>query len=140
LAEARRCAGRRRHARFGLDESRGGDDQQALRAALARIALELASEWPRYRDLDGTLAGAKKRHENVSEAWAWLWSYEVARRYVFDLFGDALLAAISILVEHTADALNGLLGTMSFWARLLGRPIRPSTVACLVTARRAPRT
>ena len=54
------------------------------------------------------------------------------------------------------DAGTRLLGTMSFWARLspgqrealvadnlafqqrLGRPIRSSTVACLVTARRAP--
>jgi hypothetical protein len=82
----------------------------------------------------------------------------VARRYVSDLFEDAQLAAIPMLVEHTADALNALLGTMSFWARLsprqrdalfaenhalherLGRPIRSSTVACLVTARRARRT
>ena len=62
------------------------------------------------------------------------------------------------LLEHTAQELNALLGTMSLWARLsprqrdalvadndalhqrLGRPIRSSTVACLVTARRAPRT
>ena len=58
-----------------------------------------------------------------------------------------------ILLEHTADELNALLGIMSFWARLaprqrdalaaktqarhhrLGRLIRSSTVACLVTAR-----
>jgi hypothetical protein len=139
---------------FGLEDSRSGDDQQALRAALARIAPELDSEWPSYRDLDGTLAGAEQRRDNVSEAWAWLGSYEVARGYVSDLFEDAQLAAMPLLVEHTADALNGLLGTMSFWARLsrrqrdalvaenhalhkrLGRPIRSSTVACLVTARR----
>jgi hypothetical protein len=62
-----------------------------------------------------------------------------------------------MLLEHTAEELNALLGTMSFWKRLsprqrdalatendalhqqLGRPIRSSTVACLVTARRAPR-
>ena len=143
---------------FGLQDSRSAEDQQALRAALARVAPDLASEWPIYRDLDGTLAGAAQRHDNVSEAWAWLGSYEVARRYVPDLFGDVQIAAMPILVEHTADALNALLGTMSFWARLaprqrealiaenhalhqrLGRPIRSSTVACLVTARRAART
>lgn len=85
-------------------------------------------------------------------------SYELARRYVPDLFDDVQIAAMPILLEHTADALNALLGTMSFWARLaprrrealiaqnhalhqrLGRPIRSSTVACLVTARRAART
>jgi SAM-dependent methyltransferase len=143
---------------FGLQDSRSAEDQQALRATLARVAPELAGEWPIYRDLDGTLAGVAQRRDNVSEAWAWLGSYEVARRCVPDLFGDAQIAAMPMLVEHTADALNALLGTMSFWARLtpgqrealiaenhalhqrLGRPIRSSTVACLVTARRAART
>jgi SAM-dependent methyltransferase len=139
---------------FGLAGS--GDDEHALRAALARIAPELAADWPLYRDLDGTLAGVAQRQGNVSEAWAWLGSYDVARDYAADLFEDAELAAIPSLVEHTAEALNALLGTMSFWARLsprqrdalsaenkalherLGRPIRSSTVACLVTTRRAP--
>jgi SAM-dependent methyltransferase len=140
---------------FGLEDARSAEDQQALRAALARIAPELAAEWPSCRDIDRTLAGAKQRQDNVSEAWAWLGSYEVARKYVSDLFEDAQLAAMPVLVEHTADALNALLGTMSFWARLsprqrdallaenhalherLGRPIRSSTLACLLTARRA---
>jgi SAM-dependent methyltransferase len=143
---------------FGLEDPRGGDDQQALRAALARIAPQLAADWPIYRDLDGTLAGVADRDENVSEAWAWLGSYEIARAYAAALFEDAQLTAITSLVEHTADALNAVLGTMSFWTRLsprqrdaliaendalqrrLGRPIRSSTVACLLTARRAPRT
>lgn len=143
---------------FGLEDPRSADDQQALRAALARIAPELAAEWPSYRDLDAMLAGATQRRENLSEAWAWLGSYEVARSYVSDLFEDGQLAAMPILVEHTADALNALLGTMSFRARLspqqrdallaehhalherLARPIRSNTVACLVTARRRQRT
>jgi hypothetical protein len=65
---------------------------------------------------------------------------------------------VPTLLEHTGQELNALLGTMSFWARLsarqrdalvadtdalhqrIGQPIRSSTVACLVTARRAPRT
>lgn len=143
---------------FGLEDSVSGDDQLALRAALARIAPELAAEWPIYRDLDGTVAGVAQRRDNVSEAWAWLGSYDLARGYAADLFEDAQLAAVPSVVEHAADELNGLLGTMSFWARLsprqrdalvaenhalhelLGRPIRSSTVACLLTARRAPRT
>ncbi len=143
---------------FGLEDSRSAEDQQALRAALARHAPELAAQWPRYRDLNDVHAGVAERHENVSEAWAWLGSYDVARGYVCELFEDVQLAAMPILVEHTADTLNALLSTMSFWARLspqqrdslvaenhalhqrLGRPIRSSTVACLVTARRAPCT
>jgi SAM-dependent methyltransferase len=142
---------------FGLDDPSSRDDGHALRAALARIAPEQLADWPSYRDLDATLAGAARREGNVSEAWAWLGGYAVARAYAAELFADVQLAAIPTRVEHTADALNGLLGTMSFWARLslrqrdalcaenhalqerLGRPIRSSTIACLLTARRVRR-
>ncbi len=142
---------------FGLEGPRSADDQHALRAAMARVAPGLAADWPAYRDLDRTLGGVDQRRGNVSEVWAWLGSYELARGYAADLFDDTQVAALPTPAEHTADALNGLLGTMSFWARLsprqrdalraenqalhqrLGRPIRSSTVACLVTARRVRR-
>jgi SAM-dependent methyltransferase len=138
---------------FGLDDPRTADDQQALRATMAAVTPEIAGEWPTYRDLDSTLAGVAVRRNNISEVWAWLGAYEVARGYAADLFDDAQIAVVPRLVEHTADELNALLGTMSFWARLspgqrdalavenqllhqrLGRPIRSSTIACLVVAR-----
>jgi len=125
---------------------------------MATIVPERAADWHTYRDLAGTLAGVGARRENVSEAWAWLGDYELARGYAADLFADAQVAAVPTLLEHTADELNALLGTMSFWAGLsprrrgalaaenhtlhqrIGRPIRSSTVACLVAARRRPRT
>ena len=143
---------------FGLEEPRSTQDQRALRAAMAEIATEVAAAWPTYRDLDGTLAGVGARRENVSEIWGWLGSYDVGRGYAAPLFHDVHVAAVPTLLEHTADELNSLLGTMSFWARLaprqrdalaaenqalhdrLGRPIRSSTVTCMVTARRQPRT
>lgn len=139
---------------FGLDDPRSAEDQRAIRGALATIAPELAAEWPTYRDVDGILAGVAARRGNVSEVWGWLGAYELARGYAADLFDDAWIDAVPGVVEHTADELNALLGTMSFWARLtpgqrdalaaandalyqrLGRPIRSSTVACLVTASR----
>lgn len=142
---------------FGLDDPRSAGDQQAMRAALATIAPDLAADWPTYRDIDRTLAGVAARRGNVSEVWAWLGDYEVARGYAADLFDDVQVAAVPAQLEHSADELNALLGTMSFWARLsprqrdavaaenqalqerLGRPIRSSTVACLVMARRQPR-
>jgi SAM-dependent methyltransferase len=142
---------------FGLDDPRSADDQQALRAAIATIAPEHAADWPIYRDLAGTLAGAGARRENLSEVWAWLGGYEIARGYAADLFDDADLVAVPRHLEHTAEQLNALLGTMSFWAGLspgqrdalvgenlhfhqrLGRSIRSSTVACLAVARRQPR-
>jgi len=142
---------------FGLDDPRSADDQQALRAAMTTIAPEVAAVWPTYRDLAGILAGVAARRENLSEVWAWLGGYEIARGYAADLFDEAQAAAVPTQLEHTADEINALLGTMSFSARLsprqrdglvaenqtlhrrLGRPIRSSTVACLVTARRQPR-
>jgi hypothetical protein len=85
-----------------------------------------------------------------------LGSYDIARGEAADLFGDAEFAALPMHFEHTADEVNALLATMSFWSRLspqqrdrvvahnyavhqqLGRPIRSSVAACLVTARRQP--
>jgi SAM-dependent methyltransferase len=142
---------------FGLEDPRSTDDQQALRAAMTTVAPELAADLPTYRNLADTLAGIAARRENLSEVWAWLGSYELARGYAADLFDDAQVVALPTQLEHTADELNALLGTMSFWARLsprqrdalvaenqsihrrLERPIRSSTAACLVVARRQPR-
>jgi SAM-dependent methyltransferase len=143
---------------FGLEEQRSVDDQEALLSALRRHAPEIAATWPTYRDLDRTIAGVQERRRNVADAWAWLGSYDIGRDYAADLFEDLQLATVPTLVEHTADELNALLGTMSYWARLspdqrdaltsenqalherLGRPIRASTLAALLTARRrAPR-
>ncbi len=139
----------------GLQEQRSVDDQRALLSALRRHAPEIAATWPTYRDLDCTIAGVRERRRNVADAWGWLGSCDVGRDYAADLFEDLQLATVPILVEHTASELNALLGTMSFWAQLspdqrealmnenqalherLGRPIRASTVAVLVTARRS---
>jgi SAM-dependent methyltransferase len=143
---------------FGLQDPRSDEDQRAMRTALAEVAPELAAEWPAYRDLDETLAGIAHRRDNISQAWAWLGSYDLGRGYPAQLFTDVQVAAAPRLIEQSADELNALLGTMSFWARLspgqqdalaghnralhrrLGRPIRSSTVACLMTARRRRRT
>jgi SAM-dependent methyltransferase len=142
---------------FGLDEPRSADDQQALLSAMTAIAPELAASWPRYRDLETTLAGVRERRENISEVWAWLGGTDLAREYAAGLFDDAQIAAEPVLVEHTATELNALLATMSFWSRLsseqraaverahrtlheqLGRPLRSSIIACLVAARRGDR-
>jgi len=141
---------------FGLREPGSADDQEAVLRAMTAIAPEIAGSWPRYRELETTLAGVHERRANISEVWAWLGNYELARRYATDLFDDVQIAAAPTRMEHTAVELNALLGTMSFWSRLspeqreamergnetlceqLGRPIRSSIVACLVTARRRP--
>jgi SAM-dependent methyltransferase len=140
---------------FGLKEQRSVDDQEALLSAIHRHAPELAATWPTYRDLDSTIAGVHERRRNIAGAWAWLGGHDIGRDYAADLFEDLQLATVPTLVEHSAEELNALLGTMSFWAALspeqrdavrdenhalqkrLGRPIRASTLAALVTARRS---
>ena len=139
----------------GLQEPRSRADQEAALAAIAKIAPDVAAHWPAYRDLDTTLAGAEQRRGNVSQVWAWLGSHDVGQDDAGRLFGDVQVAVMPRLVEHTPGELTALLRTMSFYARLspgqrhalereyeaiyerLGRPIRASTVAALVTARRA---
>jgi len=141
---------------FGMHDRHSAEDQRALRSAMSAIAPEMAAGWPRYRDLETTLAGVHERRENISEVWSWLGDYDVARACAAALFDEAELATVPTPVEHTAEELNCLLGTMSFWSQLspaqrtalrdenralharLGRPIRSSTLACLVTARRSP--
>ena len=139
---------------FGLEEPRTKDDQEAALAAVRMVAPDIAADWPAYRDLDATIAGVERRRGNVSAAWAWLGSYDIGQDYAGHLFGDVQLAVTPKLTEHTPGELNAIVRTMSFYARLspdqrhglereyeaiyeqLGRPIRASTVAALVTARR----
>jgi SAM-dependent methyltransferase len=139
---------------FGLREDRTAADQATLLGAVAEVVPEVAAGWPAYRDMDGIRAGAQERRQNVSELWSWLGSYDLAWAQAGPLFEEAELAAVPNLLGHTGEELNALLRTMSFHASLspeqrgqierrllaiherLGRPIRSSTVAVLVTARR----
>jgi SAM-dependent methyltransferase len=138
----------------GLEEPRSKPDQDAALAAMGKVAPDVAANWPVYRDLDATLAGLEQRRGNVSAAWAWLGSYDIGQDQAGRLFGDVRVAVMPKLVEHTPDEVNALVRTMSCYARLspgqrhalereyhaiyerLGRPIRASVVAALVTARR----
>jgi SAM-dependent methyltransferase len=139
---------------FGMEEARSKRDQDAVLAALRKVAPDIAANWPAYRDLDGTLAGVERRRGNVSQAWAWLGSYDIGREYAGCLFGDVQAAVVPKLVEHTPAELGAVVRTMSFYAWLspdqrqaldreyeaiyqrFGRPIRASTIAVLVMARR----
>jgi ubiquinone/menaquinone biosynthesis C-methylase UbiE len=139
---------------FGLSEPRSQQDQEAVLAALSKVAPEVAADWPAYRDLGAMLAGTEQRRGNVSEVWAWLGCYDIGRDQAGRLFGDVQLAVMPKLTNYTPDEVSALVRTLSSYARLspgqrraldrenyaiyerLGRPIRVSTVAALVTARR----
>ena len=138
----------------GLEDARIANDNAALVSALRRIAPDIAANWPAYRDVDAIVAGAEQRRENVSDVWSWLGSHDLARTGARRLFGDVEVACVPSVVEQTGEELNGLLRTASFYPRLspdqrraierehvelyerLGRPIRSSMVAVLVTAQR----
>ncbi len=139
---------------FGVDDEYGNEDRAAGEAAMRAVSPELAAEWPEYRTMSEMLAGAEERKSNVSELWGWLGTRDLGRDYAAALFDDASLATIPIQIEQSAESLNALLSTMSFWSRLdqtqqqriqqdnrelearLGRKLRASIAACLVTAQR----
>jgi SAM-dependent methyltransferase len=139
----------------GVDTEETEADADALMAALAGAAPEIAAEWPRPRDLETIMAGVEERRANVSDVWAWVGSQPVARDYAAGLFRDVEIAVVPSLLEQTADELNALVRTISLYHRLspaqqraleqanrelgkrLGRPIRSSLLMVLVTARRA---
>lgn len=81
---------------FGFNEPYSVEDQQALRTVLATVAPEIVADWPTHRDLQELLAGAAQRRQNISEVWAWLSGYDVARSTASNLFGDAELATVPI--------------------------------------------
>ena len=135
----------------GLEDPRTKADQDAVLKILAAVAPDVAAAWPVYRDLDATRNGAGQRRANVSKTWAWLGSHDIAEDYAEALFDDARVMLMPALLEHTPAELNAIMSTMSMYAGLstdqrqalkhgyeqLGRTIRSSTVAILVTAKRA---
>lgn len=139
---------------FGMQEARTRQDQGAVLAAIRTVAPDIAASWPAYRDLDSTLAGIERRRDNISQAWSWLGSYDIGREYADRLFGEVKAAVMPKLIEQTPDEIGALVRTMSFYAQLspeqrqaldreyeaiyqrLGRPIRASTIAVLLTAQR----
>jgi SAM-dependent methyltransferase len=140
---------------FGLSDQRTSNDLDLQLAALKKIAPEVAARWPHYYELDEIFDGVKMRHENISEVWAWLGDYDLARNYVSNLFKDTQIAAVPNLIEQTADELIALFRTISVYSSLsdqqrndleyeykeiynrLNRPIRSSTVTILITAKRS---
>jgi ubiquinone/menaquinone biosynthesis C-methylase UbiE len=137
---------------FGQQEAWSASDQEALLSAMRAIAPDIAATWPTYHDVDTTIAGIQQRRNNISKVWAWLGNYDMEQPYVSQLFNDVEIAIVPSRIEQSADELNALTRTMSYYARLtpdqrqaledenkaistrLGRPLRVSIMAVLVTA------
>ena len=105
---------------FGLNEPRSADDQQALLSAMAKIAPEIARELAAATGIARRLLRAcESAARTVSEAWAWLGGYEVAR----DVRGRPVRRRTDRRGAE-ADAStrppswDALLGTMLLWSRL----------------------
>ena len=129
------------------------DDQEAQMAVLGQVAPEIAAGWPALRPLDALLAGIEQRRTNVSELWSWVGQCDLGRP-AGRLFEDVRAAAVPVVRQHTAAELMALLSTLSPYHRMtadqqaalgasivaleeqLGRPVRSTTAAVLVTARK----
>ena len=140
---------------FGLSEQDTSGDLDLLLAALEKVSPKIAASWPHYYALDEIIDGVKTRRENISEVWAWLGDYGLARNDVSNLFKDIQIAAVPNLIEQTADELIALFRTLSIYSSLsdqqrrdleheyreiykkIGRPIRSSTVTISITAKRS---
>ena len=124
-----------------------------LLAALARWAPAAAASWPPQPELDAIRIGVAQRRGNISEVWSWIGGHELEHADAAGFFTDVELVAMPTLQRHSADELNALISTLSFYQQLaseqrealcaehvaleraLGRPIRSSIVTLLVTAR-----
>lgn len=142
---------------FALREEATLRDGELALEAIRRASPELADGWAVPRDLTTVLDGVEERAGNLSEVWAWLGNYDLARPYAAKLFADVCIDAIPIRQEHTAEEMNALLRTTSLSSRLteeqfaalerenqelcrrLGRPFRSSMLAVAVTGRRSER-
>ena len=137
----------------GFDEEQSRADYVELTAALLRNAPEPDAHWPPLRDLATIEAGVDERQSDAAAAWSWLGAHDVEHPDAARLFGDVTFMAVPLLLEQTADEVNRLLRTTSYYQRLtpaqregwerdnvtlyqrLGRSIRSSVVAVLVAAR-----
>ena len=132
----------------------GVDDTEDALAAIARVSPKIASEWPRYKTLEEVHEGTERRSDDISDTWAWITDSDVRHDDAARLFEDVQLSSSPRILEHTAEQLNALFRTTSFFARLspeqrqaleaentklyerLGRPIRSCVATVLLTARK----
>ena len=130
-------------------------DRQALHAALAKVAPDIAARWPGIRDVATIMSGAADRRDNISEVWSWMGRHDLAVAEAAALFTNVQVYTVPVYSEMTADRLNGYLRTTSLYARLdpdrqagleaenrlvaerAGGVVRSSELAVLVTGVRA---
>jgi trans-aconitate methyltransferase len=100
----------------GLATPETAEHDRVMLRALERVDAQIAATWPRPRDAATLHAGVHERRENVSDVWAWLTSKPLA---VPDTaFGPADLTLVPVFREQTAEELEALFRTTSFWFQL----------------------
>jgi ubiquinone/menaquinone biosynthesis C-methylase UbiE len=134
-------------------DPRTEEDRNALHAALAKVAPEIAAGWPGTRSAHEILCGAAQRRSNISAVWSWMGRHDLTVPEAATLFTEVEIDSVPVYYELTADRLNGFLRTTSLYARLdpdqqvrlqhenrlaverAGGVMRSSELALLVTAR-----
>jgi SAM-dependent methyltransferase len=102
----------------GVSDPEMRSHDQAFLSSLERIAPEIAASFPVSRDAESTLSGARRRADNVSEAWSWVGQHELAAPEAADLYEDLRVLGVERTRELTAAHINAQLRTTSLAFRL----------------------
>jgi len=103
---------------IGVRDEADGTAVDELEVAFARLAPEIAVEFPALRDLATIRAGVEARRENVSEVWAWLAHPGLAVPEAGNLFGPATFTAVARIQQQTAGELWARFETTAVFHRL----------------------
>jgi ubiquinone/menaquinone biosynthesis C-methylase UbiE len=102
----------------GVADPDTSEQESAFRRSLERLAPEIAATFPRARDAESTLAGARERSANVSDVWSWVGQHELAVPGAAELYEEATVFSCIVRDEWTTEKLNAHLRTTSLAFRL----------------------
>jgi SAM-dependent methyltransferase len=103
---------------IGVRDDADGTAVEELHEVFARLAPEVARDFPALRDLPTIRSGVEARRDNVSEVWAWLAHPNLAVPEAAELFGPATFAAVPRVTVQTTEELWAMFETTATYHRL----------------------
>lgn len=103
---------------FGVSDPRVAREAELMDAVFQEAVPEFAARFPRPRDPEAVLAGARERQHDIGALWSWFTNYELADPSAAELFHDVRFKTRSLLVEQTPERFNAYFRTTSFFARM----------------------
>jgi len=102
----------------GASEKLTRAHEAELLRGIERVVPEIAATFPKPRDFETIVNGARARRADVSEVWSWIGPHDVRTPAAAGLFGEAEVLTTRVCREQTAAEINSLLGTTSLAFRL----------------------